>query len=136
MAFLFFFRKFWCDVLIWLLDQFGDTYYGSDLYGQKIWTRDTPVQVFYEERRYRYSGTLYSKLNSLINILCFDRYSIYDETTAGLKSDNCYFATFRYNSCEFIFQYTYTVWKFPTPISNGEYYNKLYYHPNAHFIDN
>lgn len=127
----------WCDVLVWYIDQFRDRFYVTDLYGINIWTyRNTPVQVFYEERRYRYSGTLYTKLNSLINILCFDRYAIYVDITAGLKSDNCYFTTFSYNSHEFIFQHTRSLWIYPTPISDGEYYNKIYYHNNAYFIDN
>ena len=123
--------------MIWVIDQFGQGYYGTDIYGQYIWTyQNTPVQVFYEERRYRYSGTLYSKLNSLLNILCFDRYITYNEITYGLLGDNCFFATFRYDSCEFIFQRTSYLWEQPTPIISGEYYNKLYYHPNAHFVDN
>ena len=71
-----------------------------------------------------------------MNILCFDRYTTYNEITAGLLGDNCYFATFRYNSCEFIFQRTRYLWEYPNPISNGEYHNKLYYHTNAHFVDN
>ena len=131
-------RKVWCDVLIWFIDQFCDRFYFTDLYAINIWSRyEYPtVKIFYEERRNRYSGTLYSKLNSLLNILCFDRYTTYNEIRGKLESDNCYFATFRYNSCEFIFQHTRCLWEYPTPINDGEYYNKLYYHQNAHFVDN
>ena len=126
-------RKVWCDVLVWYIDQFGDRYYGSDLYGINIWTwphGSNSVKIFCEERRYRYSGTLYSKLNSLINMMCYNKYVTAQNLIGDKSQDNCYFITFRYDICEFVRQYARTLWANPTPISIGDYYNKIYYHNN------
>ena len=102
-------RKVWCDVLIWysfetfMPEQQTILIIGRDLYGQPIfgdYVLDPPfVKIFCEERRYRYSGTLYTKLNSLITMNCLNfsyKASHYDNLETIYKT-----AVFRYTRGEF-----------------------------------
>lgn len=67
-------------------------------------------------------------------MMCFNKKFTYD--SLGVDGDNCHFTTLRYKTCNLIFQRVRKLWGTPNPITSGEYYNKLYYHPNPHFIDN
>ena len=69
-------------------------------------------------------------------MMCFNKKFTHD--TLGLDSDDCFFVTLRYRTCDLIHQRTRKVFGYPTtPIDfGGEFYTKLYYHPNPHFIDN
>lgn len=121
--------------MIWCFDQYGHIFYGSDLYGrQHTVDRYGTFQILCNERKYRYSGTLYTKLRSLLNMMCFNKEFSY--VSLGLGSDNCYFITLRYKTCNLIIQRVRNLWGTSDPITSGEFYNKLYYHPNPHFIDN
>ena len=68
--------------------------------------------------------------------MCYNKYFTAQDLLVGETEDNCYFITFRYDICEFVRQYARKLWENPTPITSGEYFNKIYYHTNAYFIDN
>ena len=69
-------------------------------------------------------------------MMCYNKYFTAKDLIME-SEDNCYFITFRYDICEFVRQYARKLWELPNPISiGGEYYNKIYYHNNAYFIDN
>ena len=136
-------RKVWCDVLVWhsfetfqpeptTILVIGRDLYGQPIFGEYVLGYPPFVKIFCEERRYRYSGTLYSKLNSLINMMCYNKYFTARDLIGDNSEDNCYFITFRYDICEFVHQYARKLWENPTPISiGGEYYDNRFYY-NIH----
>ena len=70
-------------------------------------------------------------------MMCYNKYFTTLDLIGDNSEDNCYFITIGYKTCEFIPQYARKLWENPTPISiGGEYYNKIYYYPNAHFVEN
>ena len=70
-------------------------------------------------------------------MMCYNKYFTSKDLIGDNSADNCYISTLRYDICEFVRQYTRKLWENPTPISiGGEYYDKIYYHNNAYFIDN
>ena len=71
-------------------------------------------------------------------MMCYNKYFTSKDLIGNDSEDNCYISTLRYDICEFVRQYARKLWENPTPISTigGEYYDKIYYHNNAYFIDN
>ena len=56
--------------------------------------------------------------------------------TLNIDGDNGYFITIRFESCKVVHQRTRKIFTNGNPIISGEFYSKIYYHPNPYFIDN